>query len=551
MLVLILGAVLMLGVCIFVHELGHLLCGLMVGVKARIFSIGYGRGVWKKRVGGTLFQITKIPIGGYVMFRGDEYGKQKGKQGELLSVHPIKRMLPVLGGPLFNLIMGFLIFAILAFVGDDQPGNKIFIDKSIRDYSAAYEAGLRSGDRIISINSKPTESFEDIFTEVSLSAGEKLEIEYKRDETIKSATIVPNIYAAGGRPSIGVMPAGKRNIEVNFTYGEQFRAWLADLLGELHKPIPEKYGTKPREQQFEAKAIHYLKDGDVILKVENTPISTVPELQELLGKYQGEKVKIEVERKLYSLLTPWLTKKETVQVPVTEAYILEFYNMRDSEFDEFNVETYSFASYDPNLPVKLSNIKINGKSFSEFKDLIEFLRKIPDKPINLVIGNLRYKSQYKIKPIGLLGFRPSMKFQADPIEKKVGFFESFVIAGEKVYQIVSTTLKGLGMIFSGLISPRDSLSGPVGIIQFAGLSLEYGWLTYLDFVAKISIALMIMNLLPIPVADGFYIVLYFYEAIAGRPLPSNVINFVLRIGFVLLLLLGLLVTFNDISRFFR
>ena len=205
MLILILGAILMLGVCIFVHELGHLLCGLIVGVKARIFSIGYGRGIWKKRIGGVILQVTNIPIGGYVLFRGDEYGKNlRGKPGELLSTPPIKRMIPVLGGPLFNLIMGFLIFALLAYVGDEQPGNKIFIDKSIQDYSAAYEVGLRSGDKITSINGKPTESFEDIFTQVILSGGEKLEVEYKREEKVSKVAIIPNVYTSGGRPSIGI-----------------------------------------------------------------------------------------------------------------------------------------------------------------------------------------------------------------------------------------------------------------------------------------------------------------------------------------------------------
>ncbi|HMY68212.1 MAG TPA: site-2 protease family protein, partial [Leptospiraceae bacterium] len=64
MLLVIICVVLMLGICIFIHELGHLLCGMLVGVEARIFSIGYGKGVWKKRIGRTVYQITAIPIGG-------------------------------------------------------------------------------------------------------------------------------------------------------------------------------------------------------------------------------------------------------------------------------------------------------------------------------------------------------------------------------------------------------------------------------------------------------------------------------------------------------
>ena len=106
------------------------------------------------------------------------------------------------------------------------------------------------------------------------------------------------------------------------------------------------------------------------------------------------------------------------------------------------------------------------------------------------------------------------------------------------------------MLFQGLISVKDNLSGPVGIVHSAGMSLEYGWFMYLNFVANISIALMFMNLLPIPVADGGHLVLYLYEAIAGKPLPPRAIDTIFKVGFLFLLLLGVFVTFNDVSRFF-
>jgi regulator of sigma E protease len=161
MLLIILGAIVMLGVSIFIHELGHLLCGMLVGVKARIFSIGYGKGIWKKRIGETTYQITGFPFGGYVMFKGDQYTKRlKGKPGELLSTPPLKRIIPVIGGPLFNLIMGFFIFFILALLGDTPPSNKIFIDPTY-DFMPAHKAGLRTGDEIVKINGKDIIYFED------------------------------------------------------------------------------------------------------------------------------------------------------------------------------------------------------------------------------------------------------------------------------------------------------------------------------------------------------------------------------------------------------
>lgn len=70
MLILFIGGVLLLGITIVIHELGHLLLGRLVGIKAEIFSIGYGKGIWKKKIGDTIFQITPFPLGGYVKFYG-------------------------------------------------------------------------------------------------------------------------------------------------------------------------------------------------------------------------------------------------------------------------------------------------------------------------------------------------------------------------------------------------------------------------------------------------------------------------------------------------
>ncbi|MCE9499372.1 MAG: site-2 protease family protein [Leptospira sp.] len=568
MLILILGAVFMLAVSIFIHELGHLLCGMLVGVKARIFSIGYGRGLWKKKIGETVYQITAIPIGGYVLFKGDEYGEGlRGEKGELLSTPPLKRMIPVLGGPFFNFLLGFIILFFLALSGDRAPGNKIFIDESIEESSQAYKAGLRSGDRILRINGKPTETFEDVFTHIGLSAGEQLELEYERNGRMTSVSITPDVYSSGGRPTIGIEPAGDRRVVVTFTYSEQLRNWLTHLLDKENKsgaffvkrkkileknqdqPTTEPAPEKSQETVLKSKAIQYLSDGDVILDVEGNQIHTVSELQKILGLYQGKSVTVQVDRKIYPLLTPWSTEVMKVSAPVNGADVLELFNLKEKEFNEFDVRSFSLASYDPKIKNRLSNIKINGNSFDNFIAVKNYLSNLKTNSIQIEIGELSYLADFKLRPIGLLGFRPSMKFNAEINEKSLSVPEAFVSSAEKVYQNVSTSLIGIKMLFTGLMSPKDNLSGPIGIVHFAGMSLEYGWFTYLDFVARISIALMIMNLLPIPVADGGHLVLYLYEAIAGKPLPRKAIEIIFRAGFAFLLLLGIFVTTNDFLRF--
>jgi regulator of sigma E protease len=564
----------MLAISIFIHELGHLLCGMLVGVKARVFSLGYGRGIWKKKIGETTYQITGIPIGGYVMFKGDEYGKKlKGEPGELLSTPPLKRMIPVLGGPFANLLLGFLLLFILELTGSDSPSNKIFIDSAIESASPAYKAGLRSDDVLVAINGHPTSNFEDIFAEVSLSKGDPILVTYLKEgneNDQRDLTIHPNLYSSGGRPTIGIEPAGERRVVATFTYSEQITEWMNQKLdksgeaeqyfkerleervkeGKIPEELVKKQEAKLQEKSMKSRAIQYLSDGDVLLSVNGQEVFTISDLQRELGKNRGEKVEIQVNRKTLPLLTPWATKEETVHVPVLGADVIEFKNIRHPKFADWNIDEISIASYDPEIENRLYNLRVNGKSFYDSETLVSYIQSQPSKTMEVHFSGKKYLADVNIRPIGLLGFRPSMKFIPETERKDQSIGQAFVGAGAKVYQNVSTTLKGIGMLFSGLLSPKDNLSGPIGIVQIAGLSLEYGWRTYLDFVAKISIALMIMNLLPIPVADGGHIVMYAYEAIAGRPLPRKVMEGIFRVGFLFLIGLGIFVSFNDILRFF-
>jgi regulator of sigma E protease len=231
------------------------------------------------------------------------------------------------------------------------------------------------------------------------------------------------------------------------------------------------------------------------------------------------------------------------------ADILELYDITDKNMESLTIKNLSLAGYDPKIVQKLTNIKINGKTFQNF-DLLKNEIGVKKK-ISIDLHGIEYEAIANFKSIGLLGFRPSMKFEAEKIPQDVSISDAALISIDKIGDNISSSLKGLKMIFTGILSVKDNLSGPIGIVQIAGITLEYGFLTYLDFTARISIALMIMNLLPIPIADGGHVVLYLYEAISGRPLPARVIDIIFKIGLVFLLSLGIFVTFNDFIRLLK
>lgn len=551
MLLIIFGGIFILGISIFIHELGHLLCGKLVGVEARIFSIGYGKGVWKKRIGKTIYQVTAIPLGGYVLFKGDRVGgKLKGEKGELLSTPPLPRMVPVLGGPLFNLILGFGIYMFLAMVGEKAPGNEVYIDPNNHEFSSAYKAGLRTGDKILFVNGKPTKRFEDIFLGVTLSKGEEIDVQFERGGEQKSIKILPDVFE-GGRPSIGIEPVAQKTVVVTFTYSEQVSHFLKSLLdGVYSEPESESTKVKSKYQDLRQRAIRYLKDGDEIISVGDTEIHSIRELQTALADYESGKAPIRVNRRKHPLLTPLSKEEVTVEVPVLGSRVIEFKKISDKKFSDLKIPHYPLMAHEPSIDQKLSHLKVNGKSFRDFSDLAQYLGEINSDKVVLTVSDLDFVASFDIRSIGLLGFQADMRFDFE-LNPGMGFWDALMSSTGKIYENVAVTFRAIGLMFRGALSPKDNLTGPVGILHAAGQVVSHGMHAYLEFFARISIALMIANLLPIPVADGGHIMLYLYEAIAGKPLSPRSIEFIFKVGLIFLLSLAMYVTFYDIIRPFR
>ncbi len=183
--------VVVLGILVFVHELGHFAVARMCGVKVDVFSIGFGKELWGRRdKQGTYWKIAAVPLGGYCQFLGDDDASSAGdgKASELSEEEkkftfqyqsPAKKLVIALAGPVSNYLFAILIFAGIFFflvkINFPPVVGEVF------ENSAAAKAGIVANDRILTINGNKIDSFDDIRKEVDLTVGNEVVVELLRD----------------------------------------------------------------------------------------------------------------------------------------------------------------------------------------------------------------------------------------------------------------------------------------------------------------------------------------------------------------------------------
>ncbi|MFW6052804.1 MAG: RIP metalloprotease RseP [Desulfosalsimonas sp.] len=190
----IIGFLIVLGVLIFFHELGHFLVAKAFGVGVERFSLGFGPKLASKKVGRTEYRISAVPLGGYVKMVGEQPDEEVDSQNIEYSFNhkPVyQRMLIVAAGPFFNFLLCIVIFCVLFStigVTDRKP-----VIKEVRGISPAALAGIKSGDRIVAIEGQKIKSWGDIVEPILESQGRPLEFTVKRNGTLINMTIAPKM----------------------------------------------------------------------------------------------------------------------------------------------------------------------------------------------------------------------------------------------------------------------------------------------------------------------------------------------------------------------
>lgn len=273
----ILPGILLLGLVIFVHELGHFLVAKWRGVKVLRFSLGFGPAMVKFARGETEYRLSWIPLGGYVQMAGDspsDDGTMPGSREEFLS-HPwFGRLLIAVAGPAANLVTAFLVMVLVGLVGVSFPDfpNRL---GATPDTSVAYQTGLREGDEIVAVAGRPVHSWVQIFVANSeLGPAKPVTLSVRRDGAPLDFTLTQEqrepLFSSIKRPKepavVGTivtgMPAYKAGLRegdrILAVDGKPIQSWdelPAALRGTVDKPVRLSLRRGTRTFDVEVKPI--------------------------------------------------------------------------------------------------------------------------------------------------------------------------------------------------------------------------------------------------------------------------------------------------------
>lgn len=204
-------------------------------------------------------------------------------------------------------------------------------------------------------------------------------------------------------------------------------------------------------------------------------------------------------------------------------------------------------------------IAANGTSMANWQDLVRSVRQHPAKPLRIEYERQGQRGELTVVPdaveeagerVGKIGAGPKIDEATLAMlmtEVRYGPVDALWHGAVKTWDMSLFTLEMMGRMVMGQVSWKN-LSGPLTIADYAGQSAALGWISFVGFLALVSVSLGVLNLLPIPLLDGGHLMYYVAEVFTGRPVSERTMEIGSRIGMILLLLLMSFALFNDLQR---
>lgn len=547
--------IVLIGVLIFFHELGHFTAAKAFGVKVLRFALGFGKPIVSVRWGETTYAINWFPLGGYVRMLGQEPAELRTEEPDpeedmsrAFDRKPRwQRLIVILAGPVFNLILPLPIYFLFLVSEGSLPPATV---GSVIPGGPAASAGLRPGDRIVAIDGDPIDYWEQMEQEIASSPGDALQVEVQRGERRLSFELTPEAQTLGHRVSMLSRTVGRIGVTSVF---------LSSQVGLLDTTSPAANAG--------------LRSGDVIVAAGGQPVRRWVELERAFERHAGQPLALRVRR--YGPDTPVPDEEEALfggGAPLElELAVPPAGTPRSAGLDaaEFFVDTVAEggAAATAGLQVGDRILAVDGEPCATFLICFRHFQSAPEEPHTVRFvrpaeglsapRELRFVAQVERRmnevkqeeihaKVGL--GNQALVLRDDPVPNRRRIRRALAGALGQNWTMVQVNTLGLVMLFTGQISAK-SVGGPIMIFDLARRAARKGWEDFLWLMAVISINLGLINLLPVPILDGGQITFLGIEAVRRGPLSLRVRAIAAYIGLALVVALMGFAFWNDIQRY--
>ncbi|PEN12797.1 RIP metalloprotease RseP [Longibacter salinarum] len=462
-----LWVILGIGLLVFIHELGHFLAAKYFGMRVEQFSIGFPPKIFSKTVGETEYVVGATPLGGYVRVSGmldeslDTDAIHQEPEPHDYRAKPVwQRMIFITAGVIFNAILAVLIFAGISFSEGDVY---IPMDGVEHVYvvpgGVADDMGMKTGDRVLSMNGQPVERFGTLMNLNSVVEKDTLRLTVQRDgKTVPLAISRDSIIRKVTRLNNSDRPELRgRAIGIGIdppTVSQVSEGYPADSVG--------------------------MAAGDRIVRVNQDTVRYFEELIYRVNTAPSDTMQIQ-----------WLRADSVEAVPANAKSVQR---LGDGTVYEATLATQNREGQ-----------RVIG-----------------------VAGPISGAYEVKREPYSLAG--------------------AVVAGANQTWDFTRTTVLSLKRVITGQDDPRDSLGGPVKIVEITSSAAAAGPSQFWRIVAILSITLAIMNILPIPALDGGHLIFLLYEIVTRREPSTRFRLMAQQIGMILLLAFITFLIFNDLMR---
>jgi|TARA_B100001964_G_scaffold16167_1_gene16708 regulator of sigma E protease len=235
--------VFVLGVLVFVHELGHFLMARRIGVRVLTFSLGFGAKLLSFKRGDTEYCVSVIPLGGYVKMAGENPEESRsGRDDEFLSKSKWQRFQVLVMGPTMNIVLAVVVMAFVLYQGAEVPAyeEQPPVIGSVVEDSPAAGAGIQPGDLIVSVAGDPVPTWQALFIAVMPRAEREVDVVVSRDGRSMTLPVTPAAQTQFEMGDLGVLP-------------------------QMHPQIREVSAGEPANRAG-------ILSGDVILAIDGDPV---------------------------------------------------------------------------------------------------------------------------------------------------------------------------------------------------------------------------------------------------------------------------------------